>query len=136
MSEHISISGAVDFYHLPYRESDGFTACQYCLKKDKFSDRLRVEFHEGFGSDWMKVVCTRCKKTIWVANLEGRRKMIKDNKKCEICKKPTNHYDCYCTCFSGLYKKKKIYLCSKKCSNSFDKILRDINKKMKGGKVK
>lgn len=124
MSEHCSIKGFVDFWHLPYREKNGFTACQHCLKNDCFSDKLQVEFHEGWLNDWMKVVCARCKKTIWVANLQGRRKMIKDNLKCHTCGKPTNHYDSVIS--GGLVFDKSHHWCSKKCYRGYDKESREI----------
>lgn len=124
MSEHIGVKGKVEFYHLPYREYDGFTACKNreCCEKGDFTDKLIIEFHEGFLTDWMQVICGRCKKTIWVANLNGRRKQVKNNKKCEFCKKPTNQYDCFYYGSCGIYKKgKTYYICSKKCDKEINK---------------
>jgi hypothetical protein len=139
MSEHMSIKGKVNYWHLPYRER-GFSYCKHC--KD-FCDQLEVSFNEGWFSDWMQVNCGRCKKAIWVCNfvndpridnlyskqqrdklikkckknpheLDGMRIFIKDNKKCAVCKKPTNHYDCFSS--GGLVKNTKYeYWCSRKC---------------------
>lgn len=152
MSEHIKITGKVDFMHLPYREKDGFTACKRCLKKGKFANKLTIEFHEGWLHDWMRVICANCKKTIYVVSfrqdprkdmfvpikehkrlkklkgekleveMEGVRFFVTDDKKCEICKKPTNHYDCWCVSSCLKYKRgKTVYLCSEKCNNKLDK---------------
>jgi len=116
MSEHMGVTGKVDYYHLPYQEDRGFAYCRHCKK---FVDKMRVEFHEGFSSMWMKVICTKCDKAVWVANLRGRMKYPKDDKKCQICKKPTNHYDCFAC--GGSVLDKTNYWCSRKCYDKHNK---------------
>lgn len=138
MSEHTSISGICEYWHSPYRE-EGFSYCKHC--KD-FCEKVSINFNEGFLSDWMTLNCDKCKKTIWVCefkrderkdklytkqkrgkseeDLEGVRIFVKDNKKCKICKKPTNHYDAYSVCYTGM-DKGDVYLCSKKCEKIHDK---------------
>jgi len=44
MSEHTSIKGNADYWHLPYREENGFTYCKRCKI---FVKKAEVEFHEG-----------------------------------------------------------------------------------------
>jgi len=148
MSEHTSITGKVDYWHIPYREK-GFS---YCKKCKKYVSNLIIDFHEGWFNDWMCVRCGKCKKAIWVCSfkmdprqdcltpkeelirlkkmkkedldfeLEGVRRFIKDDKKCFICKKPTNHYDCHCLMYGGMIKPRMDkYFCSKKCNDIYDK---------------
>lgn len=141
MSEHTLISSEVDYLHLPYRK-DGFSYCKHCKK---FCDKLEVQFNEGWFSDWQEVRCGKCHKAIWICEFKrtelsdkelkklneedleiellGSRIFVKNDKKCEICGKPTNHYDCLFTSISGLYKKgKEVYICSRKCEKEFEKI--------------
>lgn len=110
MSEHLSVNSKISYQHLPYDEEGAFTYCNHCKET---CERLTVEFHQGIG-DWMRVICPGCKKTIWSSEL--KREQIKDNKKCIICKKPTNHYDCF-ACGTTSHSNKISYWCSKKCYN-------------------
>ena len=105
----MSINGVVDYWHLPYGEEGAFTYCNHCKKT---CERVNVEFHEGWTNDWMVLRCSKCKKSIWTSNLH--RKQTKDNKKCDICKKPTNWIDCN-TSGGRLGEKGMKYWCSKKC---------------------
>ncbi len=105
----MSINGAVDYWHLPYDEKGGFTFCNHCKKT---CEKISVEFHNGIASDWMVLRCSKCKKAIWTSEIE--RKQTKDDKKCAICKKPTNWIDC--EAYGGSFRNKKNnYWCSKKC---------------------
>ncbi len=130
MSEHMSIKGKCEFFHIPMDEEGGFAFCHYC-KKVKQS--LIIEFHQGIGNDYIQCVCPHCKKTIWMAELtnshddndefyklpkkwrtigDDGRVIIKDDKKCSTCKKPTNHYDC---AIVQCGNKRDKYFCSAKC---------------------
>ena len=148
MSEHTKISGMCDYLHMPYREERGFTYCKRCKR---FVDKIEIQFNEGWFNDWQQVNCGHCHKVIWVCSFknksyveelhkkqnrgkkeeydiesEGSRIFIKDDKKCCICRKPTNHYDC--SCYGGrLCEESTKYLCSKKCSDIQDKIDMKIN---------
>ncbi len=116
MSEHMSINGEVNYWHLPSDEKGAFTFCNNCKKT---YDRVIVEFHNGIVNDWMVLICSKCKKAIWTSELE--RKQTKDNKKCAICKKPTNWIDC--EAHGGSFgNKKHNYWCSKKCYKKSNKI--------------
>lgn len=111
MSEHFSINGEINFWHLPYEDEMGMAYCSNCKE---VPTRLSIEFHEGLLDCWIRIRCPKCKKTIWVSTFNMKR--IKDNKKCWICKKPTNHYDCYQVSSDSINNKDK-YLCSKKCAD-------------------
>lgn len=139
MSEHTKIIGKCDYLHLPYNEEHGFSYCKHCKE---FCDRLEVTFNEGFFSHWIQVNCGKCHKVIWVCEFvnedgtggDGKMVFVKDDKKCEICGKPTNHYDCNSLSCFGLYKKgKDRYVCSEKCENDLEKI---DNKLLKENKLK
>lgn len=144
------MTGSCDYWHIPYRE-EGFS---YCKKCKKFADKLIINFNEGLG-DWMSVECGKCKKTIWVCSFkndnrvdklykkqkrgnkeedtEGMRVFIKDDKKCFICHKPTNHYDCTASIYGkikGRYR--NIMVCSKKCDEKYDKIFFKENENKMG----
>lgn len=154
MSEHTRVIGKTIYDHIPYRDKEnGFSWCKHCKK---FAGKMVVCFNEGWFSDWMQVNCGHCNKAIWTCQFknaswkdalnkkqkrgkdiydgEGIRQFVKDNVKCAICKKPTNHYDCYAS-GSKLNEKCTHYWCSKKCMNKWDKINLKINKakKLKGG---
>ena len=174
MSEHTLIKGNVEYLHLPYREKNGFTYCNHCKT---FCDKLEIQFNEGWLSDWMQVNCGKCHKVIWVCEfnhyprrdvftseeelkrlkklskedlqneLIGVRTFPTNDKKCTICGKPTNYYDCYSQSYFGLDKHKngKVkdrIVCSSKCEKELEKrdnVLRKKfkeNKKMKGGNKK
>ena len=115
MSEHMSIEGEVQYWHLALGEKGGLTFCNHCKKT---CNKVIVNLHEGFSGNWMTVECGRCKKNIWASQIN--MDIIKDDKKCFICKKPTNHYDCNCEQFSTTYKGMRIF-CSKKCYNKANK---------------
>lgn len=131
MSEHMAVEGKCDFYHMPEDEPWGFSYCNRC-KKIKHS--LRIELHQGISNDWIKVLCPGCKKTMWVANLttdkdehpkcNGGKFIPKDDKKCFVCKKPTNHFDAECITYRVGRKapKREKYFCSKKCVEIDEKI--------------
>lgn len=125
----MSINGEVDYWHLPCDEEWGFTFCKHCKKT---CDRINVEFHQGIASDWMVLRCSKCKKAIWTSELD--RKQTKDDKKCAICKKPTNWVDC--EAHGGSFSNKKCnYWCSKKCYNKQNKIDEQLEEaKSKEGK--
>lgn len=129
MSEQMSINGKVDYWHLPYDEEGAYTFCNNCKET---CSRITIEFHEGILDNWMMTKCPKCRKTIWVSKL--KRKQIKDNKKCFICREPTNHYDCFCLQSGGSIKSKITkYLCSRKCSNKLDKMEEKKIKELKNG---
>lgn len=137
MSEHTYIKGNCDYVHMPYREINGFTYCKHCKQ---FVDKIEIQFHEGWLSDWMQVVCCKCNKTIWTmefgdenkdAEKPGIKIYTKDDKKCCICGKPTNHYDCRYSSFGGRNKKKTVYICSNKCAKIDEKLDREWFKKRK-----
>jgi len=165
MSEHSRIKGNVIHDHIPYRK-DGFSWCRHCKQ---FVGKMEVYFNEGWMSDWMQVNCGKCRKVIWVCEfkhdprkdmttskkelaqlkklkgldlevaLMGCRIFPKDDKKCFICKKKINHYDCSYHYFGGPAGKKERYICrSKICELKDDKItnkwLREIKKKNKNEK--
>jgi len=118
MSEHMSINGEVNYHHLPYDEEGAFTYCNHCKQT---CDRATIELHQGFMDDWICLRCPKCKNSIWESKL--KRKQTKDNKKCEVCKKPTNWIDCYSHGWATYYKKgKERFICSKKCADKMEKI--------------
>lgn len=113
----MSINGAVNPWHLQVDEPWGFT---YCSRYKIICDRVTIELHQGFSKDTIILRCPKCKKAIWKSNLD--RKQIKDNKECDICKKPTNDTDCKAICYSELYRRgKPNYICSEKCCKLYDK---------------
>jgi hypothetical protein len=124
MSEHMSVTGKCEFYHIPMDEDWGFAYCKRCKK---IKQSLIVEFHQGIVSDYTQVICPTCKKTMWIAELTTREEDYpktnkgrfhpKDDKKCKVCKKPTNHFDCAAV----IWGKTDIYLCSGKCYKKYDK---------------
>ena len=145
MSEHMSITGECEFFHLPTDEEGGFAFCHYCKK---VKQKLTIEIHQGMVSDYIQCICPHCKKTIWVAELTNPydeddkltnsydeydesmklpkkwkaigsdgRVIIKDDKKCCICKKPTNHYDSEMVQYGNKISK---YFCSDKCIIKFE----------------
>lgn len=139
MSEHTTIRGEVDYFHLPYREEKGFTYCKYCKA---FINKVEIELNEGMTSDWMLLRCGKCKKTIWTLefaspdevdllnknpyfkgeSIPGQRIYPKQDKKCAICKKLTNHYDCSYLYFGGLAGKNMRYICrNSKCKSADEK---------------
>ena len=101
MSEHLSIKGKVNYWHLPYDEEGAFSYCHHCKRT---CDNAEISLHNGIVNDWIQLSCGHCKKTIWVSQLcadkdhcsEKCREMIKDNEKCIICECPTNTYDMDC----------------------------------------
>lgn len=135
MSEHMAIKGKIEFQHLPYDWEGGFAYCNRC--KD-VCEKAIIELHQGATADWIQFICSKCNKTIWIASLydekgeEASKVLIKDDKKCCICGKPTNHYDCVMNCMGTnnpklfdrkfIYGKDTVYVCSKKCLKKFDKI--------------
>jgi hypothetical protein len=136
MSEHTRVKGRVIYDHMPYQH-EGFSFCKRCKK---FVDKMEVCFNEGFASEWMQVNCGECGKCIWVCEFGnktdkdevGIRTMVKDDQKCAVCKKPTNHYDC--VAYGGkISSKKNNYWCSKKC---YDKANKQEEKEWKAKKVK
>ncbi len=108
----MSINGKVNYLHLPYDEEGAFTFCNHCKKT---CERVTIELHQGFLEDWINLICSRCKKSIWTSELD--RKRTKDNKKCFNCKKPTNNMDCDCSVCGGKLGKRIRYYCSEKCYN-------------------
>jgi hypothetical protein len=119
MSEHTELKGNIEYLHMPYQK-EGFSYCKRCKK---FVTKASITFHEGFASEWCEFRCEHCKHVIWVCEFgykgdgdddTGVRIMIKDDQKCAVCKKPTNHYDC--VAYGGRTNSKKTnYWCSKKC---------------------
>jgi len=114
MSEHMEISSKIDYWHLPSGEEWGFTYCKHCKET---CEKASVEFHQGM-DDWINLRCGKCKKSIWTAIV--KRKQTKDNKKCAICKKPTNWIDC--ESYGGGLSNKTEYWCSKKCYKKQNKM--------------
>jgi len=117
MSEHLGVKGYVNYYHNAFNEKGEFCFCRHCKKS---TDRALIELHQGIASDWIKVICARCNKTIFTSELEKRR-FTKDNKKCFICKKKVASEDCSCVSYSSKPKSKVKYLCSNKCYKIWDK---------------
>jgi len=115
MSEHLAINGKVNYWHLPYDEPEAMTFCNHC---EETLSRATLEFHEGIVEDWMVLKCPKCKKSIWTSKLN--RKQTGDDKKCVICKKPTNWIDCFSS--GGRLGDKTGYWCSKKCHSVSDRI--------------
>lgn len=126
MSEHLAVKGKVKYYHCSFGDKDEITYCPRCRDTCK---KAVFEIHQGMEGYWLKFVCGRCKKTIWVAGLFDRNNFegygdskytikevedmfserflqrIKDDKICCICRKPTNHYDCVVSSMSSQNKK-------------------------------
>ena len=149
MSEHMSITGECEFDHMPSDWEGGFAFCHHCKK---VKNKLKIELHQGIAHDYIQCICPSCKKTIWVAELTNSyneidekdavgfevsnklpkkwksigdgRVIIKDNKICHVCKKPTNHYDCVMIQYNPKCKRGK-YFCSNKCCNKFEKLERE-----------
>lgn len=109
MSEHMEINGKVKYIHLPYGDKMGITFCRRCKKT---CDSVTIGFHEGIMGYWIKTVCGKCKKTIWTSTLENIG-FVKDDRKCFVCKKPTNYHDTYLTTVNSRSTR---YFCSKECS--------------------
>ncbi len=124
MSEHMSIKGSVDYWHLPYDEQGGLTYCNHCKET---CDKVSIELHNGIASDWMNVVCGKCNKSIWTAKVKTRQ--TKNDKKCAICKKPTNWID---SSVSGGTGKKMEYWCSPKCYKKHEKEERNSSESRTG----
>jgi hypothetical protein len=129
MSEHMTVKGKIDFHHLPMDEEGSFSYCHHC---NKSLGTLWIELHQGIVHDWTLARCPLCKKAIWTAELTtdeedypksgGYRHTIKEKRKCVMCGKATNEFDCssysfgkrnkimcYCTerCYNASWKKKK-----------------------------
>lgn len=113
MSEHLEVFGKVTHFH---SAQEVFAYCRKCKKENT---KLRVQFHQSFGDSYIKVICSKCNKTIFVSELE-HFKYITLDRKCYICKKPTSHYDCT-ACIYSCKSKKTIYVCSGKCYAEFDR---------------
>jgi hypothetical protein len=115
MSEHISVSGRVKYYHLAYRKF-GFSWCRKCKK---FVDKLNIYFDEGFLGDSIKVECGRCGKTIFVAETT-KKTYARDNMKCSVCEKKISQFDAWCISYETVItaskkeNRKRVY-CSEKC---------------------
>jgi len=54
MSEHLSITGPCDFFHMPMDEEGGFAFCHHCKKVKK---ALVIELHQGICSDYIQCIC-------------------------------------------------------------------------------
>lgn len=124
MSEHMSIKGVVDFWHLPY-DWKGCKGLVYCERCKKVSDNVKIKLDEGF---YVSVICGFCNKTIWTGQVLNPRFVI-DDLKCSVCKKKTN--DCDCAMISSCFVKDKLInmiACSGKCAK---KLERDIIAKIK-----
>jgi hypothetical protein len=124
MSEHTELKGNINYIHQPYQEN-GFSFCKRCRK---FVTKASITFHEGFCSEWCEFRCEHCKHVIWVCEFGikedgdevGIREMVKDDQKCSVCGKKTNHYDCIA--YGGKTgSKKNNYWCSKKCYDKANK---------------
>ena len=122
MSEHMSITGDIEFFHLPYEGKGSFSYCHHCKKPLK---KLTMELHQGWTCDYTQARCPKCKKTIWVAALttdetekefkeaNGGRHLVEVKNKCRGCGKETNRWDCFSYTFT---KNGKIMCCcSEKC---------------------
>lgn len=119
MSEHMSMTGSMEFHHLPYDWPGGMVFCRRCKK---ISEKPTIRLDEGFR---VSVTCHRCKKIIWAmkwglypADNEKEDVIIfpKDNRRCSTCGKATNEYDCYAFGFCTKGKKfTPTIFCSKKC---------------------
>ena len=130
MSEHISVTGEVEHWHSP---QEIFAYCHRCKREN---NKLTIELNQSFMGFNMTARCPKCKRAIWTApadidELKYWHK-IKD-KKCKICKKPTNERDA--VCYGGTLGNKRInYWCSEKCNMKQEKI--DNDKHMKKHKLK
>jgi len=125
------IKGKIEYDHLPYDEEGAFTYCKHCKET---CDDIIVEFHEGWVGDWINVRCVKCKKSIWTSKLN--KEQTKDDKKCTICKVPTNWIDCVCKS-SKLGTRGWDYICSDKCLKEYDKLEESESNctQVKGGSV-
>lgn len=137
MSEHMGITGDIEFYHLAYEKKGSFSYCHHC-KRPK--TKLTIELHEGIVSDWILVRCPDCKKAIWGADLtsgdeshkksSGRRYIIDEKKRCIICGKVTNRWDCYSYSFTKSGRVR--CYCSKRCDRqNMKRLIRKYDTKSK-----
>jgi len=125
MSEHCQISGMIEHFHTAQQI---FCYCRRCKRENR---KLIINLDQGFGSVSIEAVCPKCKKVIWHTSVdtfmnESNQKEDMgfiypiDDEKCAVCKKPTNHYDCYL--YGGKVSERKMgYWCSKKCSDIQEK---------------
>ena len=131
----------------------------------EYVSKMEVCFNEGWISDWMQVNCGECGKVIWVCNflrdpredsltskkelsrikklskqdlleeLSGTRQFPKDDEKCFICKKKTNHYDCSCSYCGGNAGITTRYICTnKKCIKEDERLHNIWAKNIRSGK--
>jgi len=110
MSEHIEVTGNVEYIHMPYREENGFTWCRNCKK---YAERLVIRFDESPFEDGMSVICGKCKMTIYVANI-SKRKYAKKDTICSGCKKKISRYDAYASIHFSDERSIK-HFCSSRC---------------------
>lgn len=115
MSEHMRIRSKIIFDHLPYDDDTGFAYCSRCKG---ICEGLEIELNQGIDSDWIRAVCPKCDKTIWVSKLDRER--IEDKIPCAMCGKLTNHYDSYCNHFSNMADEPE-YVCSERCEKKWGK---------------
>lgn len=125
MSEHMEITGKIDYIHLPYGDEGSFAYCHFCKKQ---LSTMTIGLHNGLLGDWIEVKCTNCKQVIWVASFGenkeehdiGRFRRITHDKKCYTCKKKTDYYNSFCVSGSSGDKDDK-YFCSLRCYNKNEK---------------
>jgi len=111
MSEHISITGEVEHWHSP---QEIFAYCHRCKRENI---KLTIELNQSICGFNMTARCPKCKRAIWTAPADMDELTYwhkKKDKKCDICKKPTNERDA--VAFGGKFSSKKMhYWCSDKC---------------------
>ena len=103
MSEHISLTGEVEHWHSPQQ------IFAYCFRCKQEKRKLTIEINQNFMGFSITARCPKCKRAIWTGRIDcndeqdtplEEREMIywhkfKD-KKCCVCKKPTNSKDAVC----------------------------------------
>jgi hypothetical protein len=113
MSEHIGLSGKLNYYHLPYDDEMGLTYCHRCKET---CERVEIRLHEGITHHWLQMICGHCKKTIWTSEITMER--CKDDLKCHICGKKVCEFDCY---LIQVFPKPKKPFCSKVCNDKYER---------------
>jgi len=114
MSEHFQIQSKIDYIHTVSGENFEMSYCHFCKKN---CHNVGVFFHQGIESNYIEFKCNKCRKIIWVSEINIKREKL--NNKCFVCKKPTSWHNANCISISLGNKYK--YFCSKNCNKEFSK---------------